>query len=109
MKKTKLGTYNWRYNMFDAEEVIRLYNEFHVNFEEFDNKFAYGVDVAIKKLRPYSRFTLVNTEFADWWDPIGMPPPSWEEVESLVKLDKARYELYLECKETYKKEQTTCQ
>ena len=55
----------------------------------------YGVDVAIKRLRPHAEFQLSNTTFTNWHDPSGMPPPSWQEVLDQLERDKLAYETWL--------------
>jgi hypothetical protein len=55
-------------------------------------ELLYGVDVAIKKLRPGASFTLFGTTFADWIDPEGKEPPTWEEVMFQMEADKKIYD-----------------
>jgi hypothetical protein len=55
-------------------------------------ELLYGVDVAIKKLRPEASFCLYGTTFADWSDPSGKEPPTWEEVMTQFEADKKVYE-----------------
>jgi hypothetical protein len=49
---------------------------------------VWGVDVAIKKLRPNSKFTLTGTTFTEWNDPSGLEPPTWDEVLLQIEKDK---------------------
>jgi hypothetical protein len=48
----------------------------------------WGVDVAIKKLRPGANFQLEGTNFTIWNDPSGLPAPSWEEVQEQMEKDR---------------------
>ena len=52
---------------------------------ELNNEF--GIDVAIKKLRPNARFVLENNKFTQWWDPDGLTAPSWDEVQEQFRKD----------------------
>ena len=54
--------------------------------------FMYGVGEAVKTLRPNSVFTLYNREFIEWSDKSGAAPPSWDEVETQMELDKIEFE-----------------
>lgn len=47
---------------------------------------CFGVDVAMKKLRPNAKYTLSNTTFIEWEDEL--PPPSWEEINEQINKDK---------------------
>ena len=48
----------------------------------------WGVDIAIKKLRPGAHFQLEGTNFTNWIDPNGLEPPTWEEVMDQFKRDE---------------------
>jgi hypothetical protein len=48
----------------------------------------WGVDVAIKKLRPYANFQLEGTRFTIWDCPENSQPPNWEEIIAQVEKDK---------------------
>lgn len=52
----------------------------------------FGVDVAIKKLRPGAEFALYNTTFTMWDCPNGTSPPTWEEVIEQMEADRAEAE-----------------
>lgn len=52
----------------------------------------YGIDVAIKKLRPYANFQLEGTSFTIWNDPTGTLPPTWAEVIEQYERDKEAYD-----------------
>lgn len=52
----------------------------------------FGVDVAIKKLRPGAEFALYNTTFTVWECPNGSGPPTWEEVMEQMEADRAEAE-----------------
>lgn len=54
----------------------------------------FGVDVAIKKLRPGAEFALYNTTFTMWECPNGTSPPTWEEVMKQVEADQAEAERF---------------
>lgn len=55
----------------------------------YDETFVFGVADAVKTLRPDSIFTLRDRDFIEWWDPTGLPAPSWNEVEQQMAKDKA--------------------
>ena len=50
----------------------------------------FGVDVAIKKLRPGAEFSLYNTTFTSWDCPNNSEPPTWDEIMSQVNADQAK-------------------
>jgi len=52
----------------------------------------FGVDIAIKKLRPGAEFSLYNTTFTAWDCPNGTSPPTWEEVMAQMEADQAEAE-----------------
>ena len=52
----------------------------------------FGVDIAVKKLRPEAEFALYNTTFTHWKCPNGSEPPTWEEVMAQMKADQAEAE-----------------
>lgn len=51
-------------------------------------EMIWGVDVAIKKLRPGASFQLEGTNFTIWNDPSGQTPPEWHEVMAQIDTDK---------------------
>ena len=51
-------------------------------------ELLWGVDVAIKKLRPDANFQLEGTRFTIWNDPSGLQPPSWDEVMTQMTQDQ---------------------
>jgi len=51
-------------------------------------ELLWGVDVAIKKLRPGAQFMLSNSTFIEWNDPNGLEPPTWEEINNQIKEDR---------------------
>jgi hypothetical protein len=54
--------------------------------EEFSNgnEITWGVDTAMKSLRPGAKFILNDRTFYNWEDPHGLEPPSWDEVVNEV-------------------------
>ena len=52
----------------------------------------FGVDVAVKKLRPGANFQLEGTLFTQWSCPKNTEPPAWSEVIAQLELDKAAAE-----------------
>ena len=44
----------------------------------------YGVDIAIKKLRPNAKFGLHNQHFISWDCPDNSEPPTWDEIEEQI-------------------------
>ena len=59
---------------------------------------SYGVDTAMKALRPKARFEMVagNGDFTwpKWEDPDGLPPPTKDEIMAEVERQKAVAEYY---------------
>ena len=49
----------------------------------------FGVDVAIKKLRPGAEFALYNTTFTLWDCPNNSQPPTWDEINEQIQKDIA--------------------
>jgi len=49
----------------------------------------FGVDIAIKKLRPDAEFALYNTTFTMWECPNGSEPPTWDEINEQIQKDIA--------------------
>jgi hypothetical protein len=62
------------------------------------NGLAYGVDTAIKALRPGAVFDMVagngEIQFPRWEDPNGLPPPTKAEVDAEFEYQKALSEYY---------------
>lgn len=57
--------------------------------------YQYGVDVAVKKLRPGARFSLYNLDITGWEDPEGREPPTTEEILEQIEKDKKLYDYYI--------------
>ena len=55
-------------------------------------ELLFGVDVAVRKLRPHANFQLEGTRFTQWSCPDNSQPPSWDEVVAQLELDKQAYE-----------------
>ena len=55
-------------------------------------ELLFGVDVAVRKLRPGANFQLEGTRFTQWSCPDNSQPPSWDEVVAQLELDKQAYE-----------------
>jgi hypothetical protein len=51
-------------------------------------ELLWGVDVAIKKLRPGANYQLEGTRFTQWTCPHGSQAPTWEEVMAQLKSDE---------------------
>jgi hypothetical protein len=80
-------------------------NEVMTNFTG-ENGMAYGVDTAIKALRPGCRYQITcagEIKYDKWWDPNDLPPPSTDEVYAELayqeKLAKHYQYSYNRCKE----------
>jgi hypothetical protein len=59
----------------------------YLKYHNMENNFnIFGIDVAIKKLRPNAKFVISNRDFIQWEDEL--PPPTWEEIENQISLDK---------------------
>lgn len=52
----------------------------------------YGIEVAIKTLRPNAKFALYNSDITEWDDPTGSEPPTKEEIEKQIEKDKKIYD-----------------
>ena len=53
--------------------------------EEYTGLF--GVDIAIKKLRPDAEFALYNTTFTHCECPYNTQPPTWDEINEQLQMD----------------------
>jgi len=51
-------------------------------------ELLWGVDVAIKKLRPGANFQLEGTNFTQWTCPNNTNPPTWDEVMAQLQADQ---------------------
>jgi hypothetical protein len=51
-------------------------------------ELLWGVDVAIKKLRPNANFQLEGTRFTQWTCSDGSQAPTWEEVMAQLRADE---------------------
>jgi hypothetical protein len=62
------------------------------------NGMAYGVDTAIKALRPGAKFGMTagngGFDFPEWWDPNGLPAPSKDEIMKEFEYQKKVAEYY---------------
>jgi hypothetical protein len=57
-------------------------------------ELLFGVDVAVKKLRPGANFQLEGTRFTNWSCPNNSEPPEWSEVMAQLESDRQAYELW---------------
>jgi hypothetical protein len=57
-------------------------------------ELLFGVDVAVKKLRPGANFQLEGTRFTQWSCPNNTEPPDWAEVMAQLESDQKAYELW---------------
>ena len=55
-------------------------------------ELVWGVDVAVKKLRPNANFQLEGTTFTNWNCPNNTIPPTWDEVMAQLQADQQAYE-----------------
>jgi len=55
-------------------------------------ELLFGVDVAVKKLRPGANFQLEGTRFTQWQCPNNSQPPTWAEVMAQVESDRQAFE-----------------
>jgi hypothetical protein len=60
--------------------------------QEIPYELLFGVDVAVKKLRPGANFQLEGTRFTQWSCPNNTEPPMWEEVMAQLSADQQAYE-----------------
>jgi len=59
---------------------------------EIPFEYMFGVDIAIKKLRPGANFQLEGTRFTQWQCPNNSQPPTWTEVIAQLESDRKAYE-----------------
>ena len=57
-------------------------------------ELLFGIDVAVKKLRPGANFQLEGTRFTIWVCPNNTEPPAWAEVMDQLEMDQQAYELW---------------
>ena len=57
---------------------------------------SWGIDVALKKLRPGAKFGLSNSTITFWEDPRGSEPPTWDEINEQIEKDKLAAEKWAE-------------
>lgn len=43
-------------------------------------ELSWGIETAIKELRPGAGFTLAGSTIIEWRDPEGRPVPTWDEI-----------------------------
>jgi len=55
--------------------------------EDFTGLF--GIDIAIKKLRPGAEFALVDTTIIEWNCPNNSEAPTWDEINEQIEKDKS--------------------
>jgi hypothetical protein len=55
-------------------------------------ELLWGVDVAIKKLRPGANFQLEGTRFTQWTCPNDSEAPAWDEIMAQLSADQQAYE-----------------
>jgi hypothetical protein len=55
-------------------------------------ELLFGVDVAVKKLRPNANFQLEGTRFTSWSCPNNSQPPEWSEVVAQLEADQQAYQ-----------------
>ena len=49
----------------------------------------FGIDIAIKKLRPGAEFALMDTTIIEWNCPNNSEAPTWDEIEEQIEKDKS--------------------
>ena len=60
---------------------------------------VWGVDVAVKKLRPGAKFGLNGLTVVEWEDPLGTQPPTAEEINEQMEKDRLAAEAWLAAQE----------
>ena len=63
---------------------------------EIPKEYAWGLELAILRLRPGSSFGLGAKVITDWQDPNGLEPPTWDEIEEQMKQDKIKFDIWVE-------------
>jgi hypothetical protein len=51
-------------------------------------ELLWGVDVAIRKLRPNARFEIQGSNITFWESQDGLAPPEWHEIHDLMEEDR---------------------
>jgi hypothetical protein len=59
-------------------------------------ELLWGVDIAVKKLRPGAQFQLEGTRITLWNDPNNLLPPTWEEINQQMLLDKKQADEWMQ-------------
>lgn len=58
-------------------------------------ELLWGVDVAIKKLRPNARFEIQGSIITKYESDDGLPQPEWHEIHDLMEEDRKAAEAWL--------------
>lgn len=58
-------------------------------------EYQYGLDIAMKKLRPNAKFCLMGTYFSEYFDPDGLPEPTWQDIMDQIEKDKIAAEKWM--------------
>ena len=61
---------------------------------QIPQELLYGIDVAIKKLRPNATFELYNTEITKYHCPMGTSAPTWLEIQEQLHKDKEAFDAW---------------
>jgi|LauGreDrversion4_2_1035121.scaffolds.fasta_scaffold1218618_2 hypothetical protein len=62
---------------------------------QIPQELLYGIDVAVKKLRPNATFELYNTEITKYHCPMGTSAPTWLEIQEQLHRDKEAFEAWV--------------
>lgn len=64
---------------------------------ELPENLVWGVDIAIKKLRPnVTSFQIAGTEITEWEDSSGAEAPTWPEVCTQIEQDQKAAQNWLD-------------
>lgn len=68
------------------------------NIEDYSKlplELMFGIDVAIKKLRPNAELVIEGTNIRDYFDPTGLPEITWQDIMDQIMKDKAAADAWL--------------
>lgn len=67
-----------------------------LQYQQLPFEYLFGIDVAIKKLRPNAAYVLEGTSFTAWQDSMNLPAPTWTEIIEQFSNDKQQADAWLQ-------------